>query len=107
VRTVFQTPPQPATRRMPNGEIADGTAYFEALLYEPGEQTIPSGPRGEPSGLLVSAWRAGLQAGALLSVPIDDGVVTPIAPAVIPANVLEQLPATSRLQLLWRWTRKG
>jgi hypothetical protein len=105
MRVIFSTQPVPAANRLPGGEVAEGTAYFEAILYDPGERIVPEPPPGATTGRPVAEWRSGLQPGEALRVPPDASYVG-VAEVQIPAAVLETLPATARLQLLWKWTRR-
>lgn len=99
MRVVFSTSPVAATNRLPDGEVASGTVYFEAAYYDAGEDV----PEGVPT---VSHWLSTLPAASPLRVPTD-GRHSGVQEAVIPRSVLEGLPRDGHLRLSWRWTRRG
>jgi hypothetical protein len=104
MRTILETAPILVSRTLHNSDkLMEGTAYFTATAYEPGEQA-PTGMSGEPDARLLSYWRSVIEPGQPLRVhPPYDGL-----PSVdIPRALVDALPDTARLELSWRWTQNA
>jgi hypothetical protein len=106
MRVILQTAPILVARILPNknaGKPMDGTAYFVATVYDPGEQP-PLGMNGEPDARPLSYWRSVVGPGQPFRVnPPYDGVPT----IEIPRPLLDPLPDSARLELSWRWAQNG
>ncbi len=100
MRVVYTTAPVPAANKQPpNDVLVDGLAYFEAVLYEPGDSTDPQ--RGRP----VSYWLSTITPGQPFRLSSGPSLVG-MPDVEIPATVLTGLPVSGRLDLRWHWTRK-
>jgi hypothetical protein len=105
MRVVFEIPPATASFDDPKDGIVGGTARFSAVLYDPGEQ-VPMAPSGEPSARLMSYWRQSLPRGQPLRVPPGRRLIG-FPDVVIPPEILDILPDTASLELVWNFTRSG
>jgi len=101
MKIVFQTPPiRGVERTTPDGRRHNGTAVFTAALYAPTE-AMPS----HAIRVTVAEWRrTSLHPdGSLRFTPPRDMVgATPIVPVVVPAAVIDALPADHFLAIRWR-----
>jgi hypothetical protein len=107
MRVIFQTPPMPAQRKDPKtGQVTEGTSYFTATLYEPGEP-YPTGPTGQPDAQMMSYWRSQVRQGQPIQIGNLASLYVGLPAVAIPAAVTDPLPDDARLQLAWHWTQRG
>jgi hypothetical protein len=102
VKVIFQTPPMPCTSLGQTGQEQKGTAFFQAILYEPGEPTRV-GLDGEPSRTL-AFWRTSPRFTAGDVILISPARIRGVPDAAIPRAVVDSLPDDARLDLVWRFT---
>jgi hypothetical protein len=97
MRVVFRSPSVPAVERAPDGRTTPGTAFFEARVYEPGDDLAHVHAEKVSDWLRTSVLNPD---GSFSSSP-PPLIVGP-APVAIPAAVIQGLQPESLLEIAWQ-----
>lgn len=103
MRVLFSAPAIPnVTQRLANGQSVRGSLQFRATLWDPGER-VDDGHHAE----LLSTWRRDsfTQPDGSMRVPVSPASVADgsgaLPAAIIPAELLRDVPDDARLEVSW------
>ena len=107
MRVIFKSPSiRTKHKDISTGEIVDGTAFFTAVVYEPGEQ-IPNS-RGAQRGFSMREWRSRLQPGKGIGTgQLKEVYVGGLPLVVVPPKLTDPLPDDATLAIWWTFIPEG